>query len=242
MSADATQAEVIELTVGVREKNKAEKLLRIRRAARLLFTKHGYDDTTMREIAKRAGVGFGTMFTYASNKRDLLFLIFNDDLDDVVDSALERASRKRVFLEQLIAYFSVFYAFFLPQPELSRVVLREMTFYLKGRQAEQFQASCGQIVRHLASLVEAAVSQQTLAAREDPQVIAQALLSTFAQELRRWIAMDGPKLSSGLTRLRRMLVLQISGLQPRRGALESGALNVAGQLLKGAPEERRLRR
>lgn len=222
MSADAT--EVIEISLGAREKNKAEKLLRIRKAARLLFTTHGYDDTTMREIAKRADVGFGTMFTYASNKRDLLFLIFNDDLDDVVDSALERASAKRVFLEQLIAYFSVFYAFFLPQPDLSRVILREMTFYLKGRQAEQFQASCGRMVQHLASLVEAAKSRQTLATDEEPQIIAQALLSTFAHELRRWIAVDDPQLSSGIARLRRMLALQIFGLGPRKGALERGMM------------------
>jgi AcrR family transcriptional regulator len=33
----------------------------------------GYDDTTTREIAIRAEVGMGTVFTYADNKRDLLF-------------------------------------------------------------------------------------------------------------------------------------------------------------------------
>ena len=57
---------------GQREKNKIEKLQRIREAARELFVKKGFDETTTREIAVRAGVGIGTVFTYAENKRDLL--------------------------------------------------------------------------------------------------------------------------------------------------------------------------
>lgn len=206
-------------TPGLRERNKAEKLQRIRKAARALFVKRGYDDTTMRDIAKRAEVGFGTLFTYASDKRDLLFLIFNDELDDVVDSAFVRAAEEQVFLDRLVAYFSGFYIFFAPQPELSRVVLREMTLYLKGRQAEQFQASCGRITGHLASFVTQARDAKRLATREDPQLVAQALLSTFASEIRRWIAVDEPDLKDGLARLRRMLALHVTGLAPQAGAL-----------------------
>jgi AcrR family transcriptional regulator len=206
--------------IGLRARNKAEKLQRIRRAARALFVKRGYDDTTMRDIAKRAEVGFGTLFTYASDKRDLLFLIFNDELDDVVDSAFVRAANEKIFLDQLVAYFSGFYSFFAPQPELSRVVLREMTLYLKGRQAEQFQASCGRITGHLASFVVQARDARRLGTHEDPQLVAQALLSTFAAEIRRWIAVDDPALKPGLMRLRRMLALQVTGLAPRAAALD----------------------
>ncbi|HEY1507061.1 MAG TPA: TetR/AcrR family transcriptional regulator [Stellaceae bacterium] len=210
--------------LGLRAKNKAEKLQRIRKAARALFMKRGYDDTTMRDIAKRAGIGFGTLFTYASDKRDLLFLIFNDELDDVVDTAFARATTERVFLDQLVAYFSGFYIFFAPQPELSRVVLREMTLYLKGRQAEQFQASCGRMTGHIASFVSEARAARRLGTREEPQLVGQALLSTFAAEIRRWIAIDDPVLKSGLTRLRRMLALHVTGLAPRPGALGKKAV------------------
>jgi len=204
---------------GLRERNKAEKLQRIRKAARALFIKRGYDDTTMRDIAKRAGVGFGTLFTYASDKRDLLFLIFNDELDDIVDSAFVRAAKEHVFLDQLVAYYGGFYSFFAPQPELSRVVLREMTLYLKGRQAEQFQASCGRMIGHLASFVAQACAAKQIRTHEEPQLVAQALLSTFASEIRRWIAADDRALKQGLARLRQMLALQVSGLAPRAGAL-----------------------
>lgn len=207
-----------ETSLGLRAKNKAEKLQRIRKAARALFVKRGYDDTTMRDIAKRAEVGFGTLFTYASDKRDMLFLIFNDELDNVVASSFARATKEKVFLDQLVSFFSGFYIFFQPQPELSRVVLREMTLYLKGRQAEQFQMSCGRITSHLASFVAEARTARQLGTREDPPLIAQALLSTFAAEIRRWIAVDDPVLKTGLARLRRMLALQVMGLAPGAGA------------------------
>ena len=61
-----------------RERNKLDKLRRIKAAARELFLEQGYDNATTREIARRADVGLGTLFSYASDKRDLLFLIYND--------------------------------------------------------------------------------------------------------------------------------------------------------------------
>jgi AcrR family transcriptional regulator len=204
---------------GLRAKNKAEKLQRIRKAARAIFVKRGYDDATMRDIAKRADVGFGTLFTYASDKRDLLFLIYNDELDNVVISSFARAAKEKLFLDRLVSYFSGFYIFFQPQPELSRVVLREMTLYLKGRQAEQFLASCGRITDYLATFVTQARDARQLGTSDDPQLIAQALLATFASEIRRWIAIDDPDLKTGLARLRRMLALQVTGLTPRPAAL-----------------------
>ncbi len=45
-----------------------------------MFIAKGFDDTTTREIAQRASVGIGTLFIYADNKRDLLFLVANDEL------------------------------------------------------------------------------------------------------------------------------------------------------------------
>ena len=69
--------------VSRRERNKADKLRRIKEAAYDLFAEKGYDQTTTREIASRAGVALGTIFTYASDKRDLLFLIFNDRQDEL---------------------------------------------------------------------------------------------------------------------------------------------------------------
>src|SRR5579871_4201064 len=41
-------------------------------AARTLFAKQGYEETTIAEIARAAGVGVGTVYLYFENKRQIL--------------------------------------------------------------------------------------------------------------------------------------------------------------------------
>ena len=66
--------------LGLREQHKLEKRQRIRAAVRELFSRHGYETATLRQIAKHAHVALGTLFNYAQDKRDLVFLIFNEEL------------------------------------------------------------------------------------------------------------------------------------------------------------------
>src|SRR5690606_35807052 len=64
---------------GLRERNKREKRARIERAARELFERKGFEAATARAIAARARVGLGTLFLYARDKRELLFLVFAEE-------------------------------------------------------------------------------------------------------------------------------------------------------------------
>lgn len=205
--------------LSLRERNKADKLQRIRHAASELFIEKGYDSTTMREIAQRADIGFGTLFTYASDKRDLLFLIFNDDLAEVVEDATRKAQREDVLLDQLIVFFRCFYRFFGRQPELSRLVLRELTFYVRGKQAEVFQRSRGVLLQRLASMATAAQADGRLDSEEKAETLARALFSVYSAELRDWVGGDAPELKSGLAQLRTMLRLLIEGFSPQPGAI-----------------------
>ena len=50
---------------GRRARKKREKAARIRTAARELFARHGYDETTTRSIAEAAEIATGTLFLYA---------------------------------------------------------------------------------------------------------------------------------------------------------------------------------
>ena len=53
----------------LRQRNKLEKLQRIQTAARTLFVSKGYDEATMREIARLADVGLGTLFRFWAYRR-----------------------------------------------------------------------------------------------------------------------------------------------------------------------------
>lgn len=57
---------------GLRERKKQQTRETISRAALELFAQHGYDDTTLAEIADAAGVAPRTIFAYFESKEDIL--------------------------------------------------------------------------------------------------------------------------------------------------------------------------
>ena len=85
---DASASSGAHRQAGLRERGKNAKQQRIKEAAKAVFSDVNNDDeATTREIARRAGVSIGTLFVYAKDKRDLLFLVFNDELYLVADAA-----------------------------------------------------------------------------------------------------------------------------------------------------------
>jgi len=114
---------------GVREKQKERRFTRIKLVARELFLKEGYEATTLRVVARKARVGTGTILRYVENKRDLLFLLFNDDHAAVSEKAYVELADSKNFLDQSIDGFRHYYRYFASYPEYARAILREGTFY-----------------------------------------------------------------------------------------------------------------
>jgi AcrR family transcriptional regulator len=205
--------------VGQRERNKIDKLRRIKNAARELFIAKGFDDTTTREIAIRAGVGLGTIFVYAANKRDLLFLIVNDELENITNQAEASISEQASLLENLLDVSRRHYEFFKQQPTLSRLVLREMVFYDSGAQAGRFQKTRERLIELFGKTASLAIMQESTSPSETPQLIGWTIFCIFQVELRRWLSHDSPNLLEGLELLQRALILFIKGLKPTDSAL-----------------------
>ena len=205
--------------LGQRERNKIDKLRRIKDAARDLFVAKGFDDTTTREIAIRAGVGLGTIFVYAANKRDLLFLIVNDELENITKEAEASISEQASLLENLLDVSRRHYAFFRRQPALSRLVLREMVFYDSGAQAGRFQKTRERLIELIGKTATVAIMQESASPSETSQFIGWTIFCIFQVELRRWLSHDNPNLREGLESLQRALTLFIKGLKPTDNAL-----------------------
>ena len=117
------------------------KRQRIREAIRELVLGPGVRGDDVRQIAERAEVGLGTLFNYARDKRDLTFLLFNDDLSRLVDDAIAASARKVGLFEQVMAVWEPHYRFFARDPVLCRILLRDMYFYEEGPEARRFHAT-----------------------------------------------------------------------------------------------------
>ena len=61
-------------------------------AALAAFTEHGADDTSLDEIARRAGVGIGTLYRHFPNRQALVEAVYRDQVADLCTAARERAA------------------------------------------------------------------------------------------------------------------------------------------------------
>lgn len=204
---------------GLRERKKLATRDRIRAAAAELFTRHGYGAATMRQIAQRAHVGLGTLFNYAEDKRDLVFLIFNEELNAITDVALAAPRPGQALAEQLLAVFRVHYRWLAGKPALARILLQELTFYSSGKQAATFHGIRKRLIDGVEDLVRKAQDDRKIQNKEKAAVIARHIFFVYSASLRWWIAAPRPRPEAGVADLRRLLRLQFEGLRVAPGLL-----------------------
>jgi AcrR family transcriptional regulator len=205
---------------GRRELNKQDKLRRIKQAARKLFTANGYDEASTRQIAVEAGVALGTLFLYAANKRDLLFLVVNDEMRDVAERAAASVSADLSLMENLLAAFRLVYEFFGHEPRLSRLVLREMTFYEAGHQAKRFLQTRERMMALCAESIRLAQKRNEIRSKDDPRRIGAVVFAIFQVEIRKWLTPRRVTLEQGMAELRQSLEIMMAGLGPSERAFD----------------------
>lgn len=212
--------------IGRREANKREKLLRIRQAARTVFLSKGYEAATVREIAAAADVAFGTLFLYAKNKQDLLLLVFEDEFLPLAERAAASVSPDQPVVDQICSFFRGFYELFCATPELSRDMLREITFSTGGIVSERIRGGVQNIQQHLARILARAQAEGQVSSSVSPDLAAQVVFSLHRIELRFCLDFEELDIDSSLSRFRNQLqviwmgleapTLRSSGLQKRR--------------------------
>src|ERR1022692_4931729 len=79
-------------------------------AALAAFTEHGADDVSLEEIARRAGVGIGTLYRHFPTRQSLLEAVFRDQVDALARQAEElgRASSPGSALEEWLRAIMAF--------------------------------------------------------------------------------------------------------------------------------------
>ncbi|MGH7091126.1 MAG: TetR/AcrR family transcriptional regulator, partial [Stellaceae bacterium] len=175
----------------------------------------GFEAATVREIAAHAEVAFGTLFLYAKDKRDLLLLLYDDELEALTARATRRIGRGKRLVDQLIAFFTEFYRFFSKTPELARQMMREIAF-TDGLVAKRIWIGVERTERRVAEIVMGAQKSGIVTAGISPEIAAHVLFSLYRTEIRFCLASDRPDVEGSLRNLRRQFELVCDGLR-RRG-------------------------
>ncbi len=113
---------------GIREQKKLQTRQAIEAAAIELFSRKGFDATSMDDIASAAGVGKATIYGYFPAKDDIFLHYCDDRLVTAFNQFKEQHSEDISFVEYLIAFFMIKFASITENREFGRLLLREMLF------------------------------------------------------------------------------------------------------------------
>jgi len=101
-----------------------DKRSRIHKAALDVFASNGFHETTVEEIARRAGVAKGTIYLYFASKADILIDVFRRYLDEVLDFVDGLLDSAMSAPEILAAFVEKQKALLQEEPNLVRVLSR----------------------------------------------------------------------------------------------------------------------
>jgi AcrR family transcriptional regulator len=203
---------------GLRELGKSERQRRIKEAAKAVFGDVGYDEATTREIAHRAHVSIGTIFVYARDKRDLLFLVINDELNPVADLARRDLPDDKPALDRLCALARPWYRYFADNLTLGRYAFREMTFYEPesqdfGEQCARYRERMHRIENWHCEIITQGKERGELQFKGSAAVAGNLIYKVYLAEVRTWIHGAKPDVAAGIKSLRTKFALVLDGLR-----------------------------
>ena len=112
-----------------------EKRDRILRAAVKIFSRKGFFNSKVSEIARAAEVADGTIYLYFRNKDDLLISLFEEKMGEVVSNVREKIAMGGSALEKLKIYVDNHMNLLEREADLVEVLqveLRQSSKFLKG--------------------------------------------------------------------------------------------------------------
>ena len=108
-----------------RDRKKRDKSDRIRAAALALIRERGFEATTTRDIAARAGIAAGTLFLYVEDKYQLLQVVFGDALNRKTEQIFENFVDGKSLVEELMTIFGQLFDLYAQEMSLAREFLRD---------------------------------------------------------------------------------------------------------------------
>ncbi len=114
--------------MSVREAKKQKNKQAILEAAISLFSENGYENTSIEHIAKVAGVGKGTVYSYFHTKKDIIKGFCEYELEKIHKKLVERSNQDDSILEQMLIIYMTEFHHVTQNREFGRLYMRESIF------------------------------------------------------------------------------------------------------------------
>jgi AcrR family transcriptional regulator len=114
--------------MSIREAKKQKTKKAILEAAIFLFSDNGYENTSIENIAKIAGVGKGTVYGYFQTKKEILKAFFEYELEKIHMKLVSSSNQDTPILEQMLTIYMTEFHHVTQNKEFGRLYMRESIF------------------------------------------------------------------------------------------------------------------
>lgn len=196
--------------ISKRKEQKEDTRKKLLEAAYALFTERGFEASSMRALAERAGVALGTIFVHFPDKHALVVAAFAEDVQRAAEAAWESLPPGPL-LDQLCHLVRELYSFYAARPALSRVLVAQASFPGEAHR-EAIDSITFAFLARVAELYEAAVARGELKAEVDGQLAAFGFWADYFLGLLAGLRRERFDVEGHTTLVRRLLEQRLHGL------------------------------
>ncbi|MFP4660652.1 MAG: TetR/AcrR family transcriptional regulator [Halanaerobiales bacterium] len=109
-------------TIERKEREKADRKKSIIKAAKELFLLKGFDNTTLKEIAKKSELAKGTLYLYFENKEDIYFAVIHKETSKLVQKIVEVSKQEIKGIDKLEEISIFLYGYYKKYPEIIEAI------------------------------------------------------------------------------------------------------------------------
>lgn len=202
--------------MGERQARKAATRERVLAAARDLFEEQGYEPTTIRMVAERAGVSVGSVFTTFAGKSELLSQVMQDRLDALYAELEQLTPHLRgPTVDRIRSIMAVHYGFETRRVRLFVAYIGASYLWEAGKTVMPLGRN-GRLRAMLADTLRGGVERGEVRADADAETFVDALLAAYVWNYR-LAPQDGADAPRMIAAMDRQIGLLFDGVSTRKG-------------------------
>ncbi len=199
--------------MGVREQQKQATRQKVIDAARDLFDSEGYEETTIRAIAERAGVSVGSVFTTFASKAEILGEIMNERIEQLrVELEKVVPHLRGSLVDRLSAFTAIHYDFQMRRPKLYLAYL-SVSFHERRARGFVRMGSSPALRAPMREIFAGAIERGEIGAETDLELAIDTVVSLYGFNYLR--AAEGADVKELTGLMDRELKLIVDGLAAR---------------------------
>jgi len=197
--------------MNIRATKRQETRQKILEAARNCFDDGGFEQASTREIAKRAGVAEGTIFSHFSTKEELVICCISAQMAEAIEKGLYTMDPEWCFVDKLMHVASYRFAQIGLNPRLWQVIMQQIVFSARKGAVNDVMKTSG-LIQAVQGLIEEAQLTGELNPNLSPELIRKSLMALFLFTIHEHMSRQNFDCEDMCATLRELIEAQVIGI------------------------------